>query len=740
MRLPIRSAFLAAGLLPALLLSQSTTTNTIHGRVLDPSGRSIAGATVSCNGQTATSNAQGEFEIKQAGTCEGRVTKEGFETRTVQLPSGGGIRLELAHRNERAVVTATRVPTLVEEAGASASVLTADEIAARQYPALIDLIRDLPGAAVVQSGRMGAVTSFFTRGSASTGTLVLLDGEPLNDPGSPIDAAHLTTPGIDRVEMVRGPQSVLFGAEASAAVIQMFSKQGDPEARWPHGELSYERGSFQTDRWIASLGGGLFAGRMDYSLTAAQLHTAGEYQNDYYRNSSGTANIGFRLTDQTTARAVFRTYDTALGTPGQIGYGIYDFNARNNSRDSAVDVRVEDTRGRFYQRAAFGYHRNGLLSESDKAYGPYPIAAIVEDVATPFQQVRLVELVSPATPASAVPTGDRLVKATGYTYPGTSYFFSDRKDFDYQGNYADPGGVLAFGYRFEQQEGIVTGLTPSRTNNGLYAHRQQRVGKRLVLTAGGRWERSSAFGNRFTPRASASYRVWTDTWLRVSGGLGITEPQLLQNFAVNPYYVGNRSLRPEKTANFEASVLREFLNGRLRAEATMFRNAFHDLITYVSLYPQPGTWQNINQSWARGVELSLSGKVWRWVSVNAAYTHTHTRIVTAASVFSLTDQIGQPLVRRPPNAGSVSAMATPGKKLTVTGGVQFVGERTDTGSPFGVTINPGYQRMFFAASYRAAKHWQPFVRIDNALDQRYQEALGYPALGRFATGGMRVNW
>ena len=723
---------LAASVATAALFAQASST--ITGTLLDPTGRPISGARVECNGQTTNTDSTGRFTA--ANPCEARATADGFEPKKFALHAGITVQLELARQNESVIVSATRVQTLVDEAGVSASVISLRELQARQYPALLDLLRDLPGAAVVQSGRAGAVTSMFTRGSASTGTLVLLDGEPINDPGSPIDAAHLTTPGLERVEVVRGPQSVLFGAEASSGLVQMFTKQGDAEARIPHGEFSYERGSFQSDRWIAGLSGGLL-GRFDYSLTAAQQHSAGEYQNDYYRNTNGTANVGFRISDHTTARAVFREYDSIVGTPNQIGYGIYDFSASNAARDSSLNARVEDTRGRFYQRASFGYHRNGLNSNSPNSYGPYPIAALVEKLTSPFPQVRLVELVSPSF--NNVPAGETLVKSTGYTYPGSSYFFSDRKDFDYQGTLADRSGALVFGYRFEEQAGIVTKLNVSRNNNGLFVHRQQRVGRRLILTGGARWEHSSAFNNRFVPRASATYVLFPSTRIRVSGGLGATEPQLIQNFAVNPYYVGNPKLRPEKTANVEFSVLQEFLNRRIRAEATLFRNSFTDLITYVSPYPNPGTWENINKSWARGVETSVTGRMWRWINLNASYTHTSTRIVTAASVFSLTDSVGQPLVRRPPNAGAVGITVAP-KKFTMAIGAQFVGERTDTGSPFGVTINSGYQRMYFAASYQATKYIQPFFRMENALDQRYEEALGYTAQGRFATGGLRVIW
>ncbi len=122
---------------------------------------------------------------------------------------------------------------------------------------IFDVLREIPGLQVDEYGPPGTLAEVFTRGADYTGTLVLLDGVPLNDPGGEIHLENLTSEGLDRVEIVRGPESALFGAEAAAGVIQLFTKHGDPENAVPHGSVSYERGSFQTDRWIANLNGGL---------------------------------------------------------------------------------------------------------------------------------------------------------------------------------------------------------------------------------------------------------------------------------------------------------------------------------------------------------------------------------------------------------------------------------------------------------------------------------------------------
>ncbi len=143
---------------------------------------------------------------------------------------------------------------------------------------------------------------------------MLLDGVPITEPGGSLDFVHLTSAGLDRMEVIRSPESALFGAEASSAVIQIFTHQGDAESDKTHGSLSYERGSFSTDHWTGALDGGL-AQRIDYAFTADQYRSTGEFPNSAYRITSGTGNIGFKFSDKTSVRAVYRSFDSYTGTP-----------------------------------------------------------------------------------------------------------------------------------------------------------------------------------------------------------------------------------------------------------------------------------------------------------------------------------------------------------------------------------------------------------------------------------------
>src|SRR5215471_5433700 len=186
----------------------------VRGVVYDPSGRPVEGAQVACGTETKTTDSRGAFEMSSA--CEAVVTKAGFEAAKVALAPGAQITLPLARTSERVVVTATGSPVAIEEAGVAADIFTSTDFSPPRAPFVQDLLRDVPGVDVVQSGQNGAVTSVFVRGGNSNATLVLLDGVPVTDPGGQLDFVHLTSAGLERMEVIRGPESALFGAEGAS--------------------------------------------------------------------------------------------------------------------------------------------------------------------------------------------------------------------------------------------------------------------------------------------------------------------------------------------------------------------------------------------------------------------------------------------------------------------------------------------------------------------------------------------
>lgn len=715
----------------------------IHGTILDPSGRPVEAARVTCQNQSVYSNAEGRFTVNGVDKCAGLVEKTGFRPSTADLTAASEARITLAIASplESVVVSANRTQTTPEQAVVSASVITEQDLQARQFPMLFDVLREIPGLQVDEYGPIGALAEVFTRGADYTGTLVLLDGVPLNDPGGELHLENFSTEGLDRVEVVLGPESALFGAEAAAGVIQLFTKHGNPEDKVPHGSVSYQRGSFQTDHWIADLTGGL-PSRFDYSLSSSELHTVGEWPNTFYRNNTGMANLGYKFSDSTQLRAVYHVYDAIVGTPGQIAYGIDDLVPNEHTRDNTVSVRLDDSRGSNYQQQfTFGFQRLNDTYNDNEPYSEQPLAALVENVPGPPPATYFVTLVNPYAPPTVIPPGLTLVQTDAYFGPDSSLNITERKTAGYQGTLSHRGGAIVFGYGYQDQSGNLSGVAARRTNNGFFANLQQSFGSRIFLDGGARVEHSSAFGTIFSGRGGASFRLagehgaLSSTLIRVSAGRGVTEPSLLENYAqALPYYVGNPSLRPEVTTTYEAGVVSEWWSRRVRTEVDLFRSSFYDLIAFVG-----DTWENIEASWARGVQTSAQARVTNNIRLSGSYMRLYTDITASTTPESSDTGIGEPLVRRPRNSGSLSIAVTPKRWSLVVGG-SFIGERQDADFTFGVTRNPGYQNIYASASYDLAKHFTPILRVDNLLNERYEEVLGYQALSRGILGGLRIHW
>ena len=722
--------------------------------VVDPSGRPIPHAQVTCAGTTTETAADGRFSLPSSAPCQLVISAPDFETLRIDISSAVPPRIELsiAPNAEVVIVSAVRRETTAEEAGVSASVVTSVDLTARDYPALGDILPEITGVQVSRYGRPGSLTQVFGRGGDRRGMLLMIDGVPVNDPGGELNLAGFTTTGFDRMEVVRGPESALFGAEASSGVVQLFTSHGTPENVLPRGSVSYERGSFQTDRWTANLGGGS-GSRFDYFLAADQFHTVGEYVNDYFRDTTGTADLGFRISPATQLRGIFRTFDATTGTPNQVGYGIYALDANEATRDTLVSATLDDVRGRnFVQHVRFGYHRSWDQSVGSSVFatpgagmGAYDVSALVRDVNSPAPRVYFEGLTNPALP---VPPGLRLVTVSVSSFPSDPYLtLSSRKNIEYQGALAHPGGTAVFGYEYERQDAEVTGLPVSRDNHGFFLHEQYSFARRAFLSGGVRLEQNSAFHTKLTPRGAVGYLlagehgVLSSTYLRASAGIGFTEPSLIENYSQNPYYVGNRALRPEKTTSYEAGVVEEWSHRRVRTELSAFDNSFRDLIVFVSPpYPQLATWQNIDRSRARGLEFSTRAKLTGRLTAEGSYTRLWSRIINTSSPDSLYTGIGQELPHRAGNSGAVSMRFAPRRWMFQAGAV-FVGERQDPDAyVFGVSRNRGYQNVYAAGSFRLTKNVVPYFHAGNLFNEHYMEILGYPAATRNLNGGLRFQW
>ncbi|MEQ1884777.1 MAG: TonB-dependent receptor [Bryobacteraceae bacterium] len=705
----------------------------IKGVVVDPMGMPVPQAQVSCNGKAATTDDTGTFTVPGVESCELTAEKAGFAKQTVAAKEGqeNKIALVLASSSEEVLVTATGAPVALEEAGVSASIVTATDLQVRNVNRVQDVLRDVPGLTIVQTGSGGGTTSVFMRGGDADSTVVLMDGIPMNDPGGTLNnLIGMSSSGLDHIEVVRGPESALYGAEAASGVIQMFTKHGDPEAKMPHGMLQYERGTFSTDHWTAGLNGGAF-GRFDYSLTADQFRTSGQFLNNTFRNTTGTANIGYQIADNTSIRALFREFDSFTGTPGLTGYGAFNLDGRSNDRDTMAGLRFDDVRSSFYShRATFSYHRLSNLSR-DETRESYQVAALTRTEPGPVPSVYFVSL---ATPSTVPDPGTNLLVRTVNTSPfGASLRITDRMIGNYQGNITHKGGTFVGKYDYERQSGNISGRDVFRHNNGVSLYEQYSWIGRIFASGGARIEHSDVYGWRFAPRGSITFLLPTNTYLRASLGRSIKQPGLLEIFGLTATFVGNPNLKPATTNSFELGLTREWFNRRVRTEAAYFRNQYSDLIQFLS--GAPGTWQNVARARSRGLEVSGTVKVTSTLSARAAYTKLNSRVLGSATA----SDIGLALVRRPENSGTFSIQYAP-KRWTAIFGARFMGNSRDNTSTLGINRISAYNVGYMSVTWQANRYLAPYLAINNMFNEQYQQVSGYASWDRNATGGIRVTW
>jgi vitamin B12 transporter len=342
-------------------------------------------------------------------------------------------------------------------------------------------------------------------------------------------------------------------------------------------------------------------------------------------------------------------------------------------------------------------------------------------------------------------------------FPSHEYDHINRVGFEYQGDYSERTWTHStFGYRIENENGTVGDLfyPPSTSGQRLtqdaYLQQQFTLG-RLSAIVGGRFVHSSLFGNTGVPRVALTLlalrggEFLSGTRLRFSYATGFMEPALYQTFAGAPYYVPNPGLLPERTRAFEAGVQQQLFAGRWSLDATYFNNLFRDQIEYgTNSAGTLGQFFNVQQSLAHGAEVELQGRIWKKLSLNTAYSYTSSQyleapLCTPANFCDPLYQTGNPLLRRPKHSGTV-LLNYLGTRWGANLGGSFVGRRPDSDfEGFGIDHAAGYARVDLGGWYAINSRITAYANVQNALNDHYNEVVGYPALTANFRAGVRFR-
>jgi vitamin B12 transporter len=636
-------------------------------------------------------------------------------------------------RLREVVVTAARLPTPIAAAPGTVTVLTGDELRQRGIRLVADALRLVPGVAVMQMAGPGSHTSVFLRGGESDYVQVLVDGVQANDPGGAFDWAHLRADDIERIEIVRGPASVLYGSDAVSGVVQIFTRAGG--APRIEAGMTSRRGAkhagddaYVTNAFDATVSGGAPLRHprslLRYGVSAARLGSNGLYaRNSDYDNTNLSGRLQF-----VAPRA-----------------------------DAAWTVRRSDHEFHYPTTGS------GTIVEREQFATGETTALAFDAGLRPWQPLELRVL------ATSHASLGRTESPPSATADGSFWSTSEitRRKLDVRTHASLPAGtVLTIGVE-RQWQAASTALESSsdfgtfaddsdeaRSNTGGYAQLHASPSGGVAATIGGRVDENDAFGTFRTARVAVSWTPQRGSRLhraRLHGSYGTAfkEPTFFETYATG-FTRGNPDLQPEEARSGEAGVEYMSADGAITAGATWFHQRFRNLIQYSFSTPTPDApnYFNIGAAQAYGVELSLRGER-SLVSYGASYTLTRTRVTDEGFGSDVAFQQDAQLLRRPEHHATMSLGVRVRPALRLLADARYVGERadldfTDPAEWAGIrTVMPSYSVLDLAAEYgllrRAGYAIDLSVRLRNALDESYQEIYNFPTPGRVLQLGVRAG-
>ncbi len=661
---------------------------------------------------------------------------------------------------EPVVVTATGTEVPLEDSSQSVTVIPGKQIEQQQAIRVEEMLRFVPGVTVNQSGSRGGLTQLFLRGGEPDQTQVLYNGIRINDTGGNFDFNALTTDNISRIEVVRGPMSALYGADAMVGVVNLITLKGvgPPTLNLSAGAGPHVENARAIEEYRATLLGSYK--KLGFSIGFSHLYDPGILRiNNRFRNNALVARLDLDLFDNLSITYNCFYVNNKFEFPTENGGDLLD---PKGKKGPGLDPDQNNSKQDFLQ---------GLTVD----YWPFPWWQNQLTLALSYRDRRFDDLANPPWPNNQY---DLLYGRDNslFDYYFGSYNSKDletRYSLDYRTNLrfgsrekVESISTMGFYAREEQlKQWIWTGtglysepsisfLGTRRGATAFYGQEQLNLWNRVFLVGGFRVENSSVFDQtEFVPRGSAAVHFpKTNTTLRAAGGRAIKEPTFLESFSRSQLSEANPNLRPEKNVSWEVGLDQYFLDNNVQFGITYFENYFTDFITFIPRdYPEPSSFGNIGAVRVAGIESSLRVRPAKGFTLGLVYTNIFTRVTDDGNLDNLFFQVGKPLLRRPRHTFSVVANYTR-DRLNINLNGYYSHWRDDSRFTYEFPFlfqservpNSDYFVLNLAASYDLVRDWgyinkmQLWVKFNNILDNRYQEVYGYSSPGFFMLGGLRV--
>jgi vitamin B12 transporter len=793
-------------LLMSVFWATGACASDVKGVVTDPLGAVISNATVQLVARSKTiastrTDSDGRYHLQSGNPGQVHLHIESPTFAVTDTPtfylSGNketitrDVFLRIKNVSQDIVVTATGVPVSEAQVGASVEVLTPADY--RNHLDILQPLPSVPGLQVTQTGQRGGTTSLFIRGGNSNANKVLLDGVPVNDIGGEVEFGDLSFNGVENVEVLRGPNSVLYGSDALAGVVSLTTRHGTTPL--PQIEYAADGGNFGTYRQEGVLSGAWR--RFDYFSDLGRFDSSNSLPNNRFHNATYAGNFGWAPSPANNLRLTVRRIATAEGLPNAIDlFGLAD-NAQLRDHDTFVSATYENQpSSKWHNLVRYGASR--LVSHFDK---PSAVGISIDD-----SEFGLPVTIQGANGFSA--SGQAFLSATDCC-PSISVSTANR-DFVYaQTDYRLKAYAnFLFGYRYEAERGVSLFSSPGfassnsvdRRNMSFTMETRGDFRNRVFYSVGGGIEKNAIFGVEATPRVSLAYYpfqsasgLFRTTKLNFNFGKGIKEPsifdetnslfdllkqqpggdQLIQKFGIQP-------IGAERSRSYDFGV-EQALGSHVQLNATLFHNQFTNEIEFVSSNALPalgipaavaaasGFGATINSAdfRAEGVEVEARYRVSNSIQARGGYTYLDAKVQRSFSDDALSPAINPlfpnipigafgPVVgarpfRRAPHTGFLAVTYSHSRFSALFQGT-FVSRRDDStfllfsDVNFGNTLllpnrnlESAYQKLDLSGSFRLTNYLTSYVSMENLLSQRYDAAFGFPSLPFTVRSGLKIT-